>query len=103
MSSTINCIVCFEKATCWGGHVHKKDEGESIIAGFCRQHFKTPLKENFNEIINEIEVERGPSIVKDCKGCFGEWKAEMGTDKSFGQVMFIDSDGLHPADEEETK
>lgn len=81
MASTVNCVLCFEKATCFGGHVHI--EKETIIAGFCKTHFKTQ-----------------PTI-DGCKGCYGEWKEQMGTDKSFGQLMYIDRDGLHPVDDDE--
>jgi len=95
MASTINCIVCFEKATCFGGHVHRAywrtsthHVDEHIIAGFCKQHFKTPLKHTCPN-------------VDGCKGCWGKWKEEMGHDKSFGQVMYIDRDGLHPIDDDE--
>lgn len=78
MASTINCVVCFEKADCFGGHVH---DGEGkIIAGFCREHFR-----------------KQPQI-DGCKGCYGNWKPEMGTDGSFGQLGFIDKDGFHPID-----
>lgn len=51
MLSTINCIVCLEKATCFGGHVHA--EKEMIIAGFCKDHFNTL-----------------PTI-DGCQGCYG--------------------------------
>lgn len=83
MASTINCIVCFEKATCFGGHVHKEGE-EHLIAGFCKKHF-TP---------------RPIPYIDGCKGCHGEWKEQMGNDKYFGAVMFIDKDGLHPLEDE---
>jgi hypothetical protein len=81
MASTKKCVLCFEKATCFGGHVHK--EKETIIAGFCKTHFKTL-----------------PTI-DGCNGCYGQWKEQMEVDKSFGQLMYIDKDGLHPVDDEE--
>lgn len=84
MSSTINCITCFQKATCWSGHVH--NGSDYITAGFCKTHFK--------------KTER-PAFLEGCKGCYGTWKEEMGEDKSFGQLMYIDRDGVHPADDEE--
>jgi hypothetical protein len=80
MSSTVNCVLCFEKATCFGGHVHSGNE--KIVSGLCETHFKTQ-----------------PAI-DGCKGCYGQWKAQMGMDKSFGQLMFVDSDGLYLVDEE---
>ncbi len=77
MPSTVNCVVCFEKATCFGGHVHAKKE--IIIAGFCKAHFRTQHHK------------------EGCKGCYGNWKEEMGVDKSVGAtVMYIDKDGIHP-------
>ncbi len=70
MSSTVNCIECFKEAKNWGGHVHK--ENEMIIAGFCNDHFNNT---------------KG---YKDCKGCFGIWSSEMGYDKSFGELVYIE-------------
>jgi len=72
MSSTIKCVVCGSKATCFGGHVHNGDD--KVIAGFCKEHFRNTAKEN-----------------NDCKGCYGEYKEEMGVDITFGQVCYIDS------------
>lgn len=86
MASTLNCIICFEKATGFGGHVHV--EKETIIAGFCNTHFDSAIKTN---------------PIPDCKGCYGEWKEEMGKDDSFGQLMYIDKDGIHPADDDNKK
>jgi hypothetical protein len=82
MAATKNCIICFEKATGFGGHVHF--EKEKIIAGFCNAH------------VNSIKT----NPIETCKGCYGEWKEEMGKDESFGQLMYIDKDGIHPADED---
>lgn len=70
MASTKNCIVCFEKPTYFGGHVHKNTD--KIVASFCDKHFK--------------QSQENP----DCKGCFGVWNEKMGIDHSFGQVMYID-------------
>lgn len=81
MSATKNCIICFQKATGAGGHVHKGDE--QIIASFCKEHFRTK------------------STIEGCKGCYGEWKEEMGIDKSFGQMMYIDKKGMHPLNDDE--
>ena len=39
MAATKNCIICFEKATGFGGHVHF--EKEKIIAGFCNAHINS--------------------------------------------------------------
>jgi hypothetical protein len=70
MGSTKNCIVCIKKATCYIGHVHKKKE--HIIAGFCKEHFKTT------------------SIIEGCnKGCYGKYNYKMGHDKTFGQVYTL--------------
>ena len=80
MTSTANCVLCFEKAICFGGHVHT--ENETIIAGLCKSHSKTP-----------------PTL-EGCEGCYGIWKEQMGKDKSFGQLMYIDKDGLHSIDDE---
>lgn len=79
MASTLNCIVCLEKAVGFGGHVHSGNE--IITAGFCKTHFDTHIKTN---------------PIESCKGCYGEWKEEMGKDESFGQIMYIDKDGIHP-------
>ena len=74
-NSTANCVVCFEKATCFGGHVHKLD-GDSLIAGFCKSHFHSVKQ------------------VDGCKGCYGYWDEKMG-EKEFMTVGFIDTKGFH--------
>lgn len=58
MITTEKCVICFGKPKCFGGHVHK--DGKSIIAGTCEEHCKQDCAHN------------------DCKGCYGEWKEEMG-------------------------
>ena len=46
-----------------------------------------------------ILIQLKTNTIETCKGCYGEWKEEMGKDESFGQLMYIDKDGIHPADE----
>jgi hypothetical protein len=91
MASTVNCVLCFEKATGFGGHVHT--EKETIIAGFCKTHFK--LRQAFQRSGLRPQSPQSKPI---CKGCYGEWKQQMGVDKSFGQLMYLDRDGFHPVD-----
>ncbi len=74
MISTKNCVLCYKNAVGWGGHVHKS-KSEKIIAGFCEMHF---------------EITKSISIIKGCKGCYGEWKEEMGIKGSPSEVMYID-------------
>ncbi len=79
MASTTKCIICGANATHYGGHLHHGYQ--KIIAGFCEQHFSTK-----------------PTI-DSCKGCYGEWKEEMGVDANFGRLSYIDLDGIHPTKE----
>lgn len=75
MSSTTKCVVCLKEGKLnFGGHVHKGDE--IVIAAVCNEHLRTTLNNG-------------------CKGCYGEWKEEMGYDESFGMLMYIDNKGLH--------
>ena len=60
-AATENCVKCYKKATCFGGHVHKGEE--EIIAGFCKTHFQRVKKNKKNA---------------ECEGCYGEWVNEMG-------------------------
>ena len=46
-----------------------------------------------------ILIQLKTNTIETCKGCYGEWKEEMGKDESFGQLIYIDKDGIHPADE----
>lgn len=75
MSSTLNCIVCFKEATCFGGHVHK--DGETLIATFCSDHFDKHIP-----------------VIDGCKGCYGQWKEEMGEDTTFGTLYYIDGSAV---------
>ena len=70
MSAVKKCIVCgSEEISLIGGHVHKEEE--KVIAYFCNNHKDNkPLNNN-------------------CRGCYGDWKEEMGYDKSFGEVAFL--------------
>lgn len=87
MGATKNCVVCFNPANSWGGHVHKN--GDLIIAGTCADHYvKLGSKEGTLSI----------NAVKNCKGCYGDWKEEMGFDPSFGQFGYIDREGFHELD-----
>ena len=74
MASTKNCVICFkEKPRSFGGHVHKGDR--KIIAAFCMEHDHEPMD---------------PAMAGH-KGCFGEYKEEMGIDETFGQVGYIEA------------
>lgn len=74
--STIDCVKCGKPATYFGGHVHHETNGTDnvIIAGLCQEH---------------IEAETY-SCKTHQKGCFGKWKAEMGT-KVYMELSFIHS------------
>ena len=76
MASTRNCVICGEPANGFaGGHVHK--DKQKIIARFCsKECFHSPT-------------------LPGCTGCHGKWLMNMGIDDSFGEVMYIDPDGLH--------
>lgn len=82
--TTANCVICGNPVKGYfGGHVHK--EQETIIAGFCsKEHLHAPHVNN------------------GCKGCYGEWTERMGIhEKAFGQLVFIDKDGVHSIDDED--
>jgi len=86
MASTKNCVICFKPATSWCGHVHKDDD--MITAGACKEHSIKPGKHG------KLSVH----AIKNCGGCFGQYKPEMETDESFGQLGYIDTKGFHPID-----
>lgn len=54
---TTHCIKCLGDATRWSGHVHMTRG--TAIAGWCDDC-------------------QGQPLPGSCRGCFGEWKAEMG-------------------------
>lgn len=65
-SKTTKCVICFTPHIhIVGGHVHKN--GEVIIASLCKDHHRT-------------------NMIEGCKGCYGEWKEEMGLEEDF--IMF---------------
>ncbi len=79
-------MICFKPATSWGGHVHK--DGDTIIAGTCKEHYlKLGTPGPFSA-----------QAIKNCRGCYGPYKAEMETDESFGQLGYIDKEGFHAID-----
>lgn len=72
MPSTTKCVICLSNDINIAGHVHKGNE--IVLAGLCNVH------------LHHVCIDNG------CKGCYGEWKEDMGYDSSFGKLMYIDSD-----------
>ena len=60
-AATENCVICFGPRECVGGHVHRGDE--IIFASTCKEHWN--------------------DTVEGCKGCYGEWKPEMGYEANY--------------------
>jgi hypothetical protein len=60
MIQTTNCVICFSKGSYLGGHVHRNNE--TICAMTCPEHME----------------HEGVEEATKCKGCYGEWKEEMG-------------------------
>lgn len=80
---TKNCVVCGRPAGSYiGGHVHHG--AETITAAFCS-----------SECLN--------TPATSCKayksGCHGAWNESMGTE-SFGEVCYIDVDGMHKIEDQ---
>lgn len=78
-SATLNCVICHVPASGHSGHVHKN--GEYVVAGLCKAHFKD---------------RKTLQVQADHIGCYGEWKPEMGYDPTWMQVGYIDKDGFKP-------
>ena len=65
---TQNCIVCYQEAKLFTGHV--KRGNESITAGWCKNH---------------IHKSNDMSIMINSGFC-GEWKTEFGIRENFKQI-----------------
>ncbi len=78
MISTKNCIICFNEAKEWGGHVHK--ENVDVLAGFCNEHFKQ--RKIFKTMFG-------------CQGCFGQYKPAMELINEESELYEITSTGIN--------